>query len=249
MSLADPCFPPLLTGHPVNPPGDPFKHACRGAARRDLGAADVVWSRGSTRADLAIVLEPEVPLECALQMAPLMMVAAGDCLAALCPPPVAVQYRWPLDILLSGLPIGVVRIAAPRGPLDQAPAWLVVGVKLSIAGKRKGDRQREPQTVPIGEIVGSQISRTDVLQSLAAHFLTWLDIWHDEGFRPVHDHWLFRAVGREAPVRIVQGAASVEGLVLGLDEAANLMIKPGTEPVRGLPFLPHVELLEGMLEA
>ena len=44
------------------------RDACRLAQSRQLGAGDVVWSRNTARAELAIVLEPEVALERALQM-------------------------------------------------------------------------------------------------------------------------------------------------------------------------------------
>ena len=157
----------------------------------------MVWSRNTGRAELAVVLEPEVALERALQMGPLLMVALGDCLGSLCPPKVAVQYRWPGGILLNGALAGEVRLAAPRVPASEIPAWLVVGAELDIAAPRE-DRQEWSRT-SLGEEAGPDITRTDILQSLAAHFLTWLNTWQEEGFRPVHDQWLFRAEGREAP--------------------------------------------------
>ena len=87
-----------------------------------------------------IVLEPEVALERALQMGPLMLVALGDSLGSLCPPKVAVQYRWPGGLLLNGSVAGNVRLAAARVPADTVPAWMVVGADLDIAAPRQ-DRQ------------------------------------------------------------------------------------------------------------
>jgi hypothetical protein len=71
------------------------------------------------------VLEPEVRLERALQMAPLMMVALGDCIGSLAPPKVAIHYRWPNGILLNGSMAGEVRLGAPNVPADAIPDWLV----------------------------------------------------------------------------------------------------------------------------
>ncbi len=241
MHLADPDFPPLLKGHAVKAPLKPFAEACRRAQAHELGAGDVVWSRNTARAEAAIVLEPEVPLECALQMAPLLMVALGDCLGSLCPPKVAVQYRWPRGILLNGCVAGEVRIGCPRVGLAEQPEWLVVGAALEIAAQ---EERNDWTTTTLAEEAGPEITRTDVLQSLAAHFLAQLNTWHDEGFRTAHDLWLFRAEGREAPVAVVHAGERIEGLVLGLDESANLLLKSAAGPVRSLSFLDYVEFAE-----
>jgi BirA family biotin operon repressor/biotin-[acetyl-CoA-carboxylase] ligase len=243
MHLEDPQFPPLLKGHAVRAPTRPFAHACRLAQSRELGAGDAVWSRNTARAELAIVLEPEVRLERALQMAPLMMVALGDCIGSLAPPKVAIHYRWPNGILLNGSMAGKVRLAAPSVATDAVPDWLVVGAELEIGAPRE-ERQDWSRT-SLSEEAGPEITRTDVLRSLAAHFLTWLNTWQDEGFHPVHDQWLFRAEGREAPVTIMQGRANIEGQALGLDEGANLLVKTPSGEVRSLAFLDNVDLVDG----
>jgi biotin-(acetyl-CoA carboxylase) ligase len=242
MHLEDPQFPPLLKGHAVKAPAQPFAEACRLAQAGRLGAGDVVWSRNTARAQLAIVLEPEVALERALQMGPLLMVALGDCLGSLCPPKVAIQYRWPRGILLNGSMAGEVRIAAARVPAGAVPAWLVVGADLDIAAPRE-DRQDWSRT-SLSEEAGPDITRTDILQSLAAHFLTRLNTWQEEGFRPVHDQWLFRAEGREAAIVLEHDGEHIEGQVLGLDESGNLLIKTPAGKVRSLSFAGCVDLIE-----
>jgi len=241
MHLEDPQFPPMLKGHAVKAPVKPFTQACRLVRARELGAGDVVWSRNTGRAELAVVLEPEVALERALQMGPLLMVALGDCLGSLCPPKVAIQYRWPRGILLNGAMAGEVRIAAARVPAAEIPAWLVVGADLDIAAPRE-DRQEWSKT-SLSEEAGPDITRTDILQSLAAHFLTRLHTWQEEGSRPVHDEWLFRAQGREAPIAVAHGGESVEGQVLGLDESANLLLRTAAGKVRSLAYIDSADLI------
>ena len=78
MHMPDPTFPPLLTGHAVRGNEPAFETACARAAGGELGAGDVVWSRDTALIDLAVILEPDVPLETAVQMLPLAMVALGD---------------------------------------------------------------------------------------------------------------------------------------------------------------------------
>jgi BirA family transcriptional regulator, biotin operon repressor / biotin---[acetyl-CoA-carboxylase] ligase len=238
--LADPQFPPLLKGHALAPRRAPFAEACRRARAHELGAAEVVWSRSTTRAACAIVLEPEVSLATALQMAPLLMVALGDCLGTLCPPQVAVEYRWPRGILLNGTSLGEVRIAAPRVPASEVPNWLVVGAEIAIAAP-PGER-RDWSTTSLAEEAGGGITRSDVLRSLAAHFLTWLNTWQERGFPPVHAHWLLRAEGRLRPVRMADRGGDLEGQVIGLSDNGDLRLRDGLGKVHGLAFIDHVEL-------
>jgi BirA family biotin operon repressor/biotin-[acetyl-CoA-carboxylase] ligase len=242
MHHEDPQFPPLLKGHAVKAPASPIAEACRLAQSHALGAGDVVWSRNRARAALAIVLEPEVPLGRALQMAPLLMVALGDCLGSLCPPQVAVQYRWPGGILLNGTAAGEVRMAAPRVSIDELPAWLVVGADLEIAAPQA--ERKDWSRTSLAEEAGPEITRTDVLQSLSAHFLTWLHTWQEDGFRPVHDQWLFRAEGREKAVTVVHGRTGIEGRVIGLDDSANLLLKTPGGKVQNLAFIECVDMIE-----
>ena len=138
---------------------------------------------------------------------------------------------------------GEVRLGAPNVATGAIPDWLVVGAELEIASPRE-ERQDWSRT-SLSEEAGPEITRTDVLRSLAAHFLTWLNTWQDEGFRAIHDQWLFRAEGREAPVEIVHGRASTEGQVLGLDESSNLLMKTVSGEVRSLAFLDCVDLVDG----
>ena len=243
MHLEDPRFPPMLKGHAVKAPKRAFAEACRGAQARRLGAGDLVWSRNTARAEMAVVLEPEVELVKALQMGPLMMVALGDSLGSLCPPKVAIMYRWPHGVVLNGALAGEVRLGAPRVAADATPQWLVVGLALQLAAAHDGDVTDFVNT-SLAEEGGGEITRTDILQSVSAHFLTWLNIWQDDGFRPVHDQWLFRAEGREKPITVSHAGEAVEGLVLGLDEATNLLLKPAEGKVHSLPMLQAIEFHE-----
>jgi biotin-(acetyl-CoA carboxylase) ligase len=240
--LPDPVFPPLLTGHPVDVPLSPFEEACRRANRGELGAGDLLWSRNSKRAECAVILEPEIPLRRAVQMGPLVQVALADCLGALLPPRVGVHFRWPATLLLNGAQAGETWIRASSGRRDELPEWLVVGFTLWLAhdfgGKEPGEALSETSFAEEG---AGELTRTDILQSFAAHFLTWLNMWQDEGFRPVHESWIGRVEGREAPADIVHRDERVRGRVLGLNEEAELLVSIGPGATRVLPLLDALE--------
>jgi len=230
MHLADPVFPPLLTGHGVNAPVDPFSHAVAGARADTLGAGDLVWAKRVDRFDCAIVLEPDVPGDQVAQMHYTAMVALADSLGALAPPEVGVHYRWPGTILVNGARAGEARFArdAATGP-DGAPRWAVVGVALDIfdrepyAGGPHEAGERPNETTLFEEGCG-ELDRTPLLESFARHFLAWVDRWAEEGFRPVHDLWAGRREeADEISVEMPDGP--VVGTWLGLDEDGALLLK------------------------
>lgn len=238
MHLPDPVFPPLLAGHAVKAPQRPFDYACHQAGRGTLGAGDFVWGRNTRRVECAVILEPEVPLQVALQMNALAQVAVVDCLGALLPPAVAVHLRWPGTILVNGATAGEVRLGAPTTDPGAVPDWLVVGLDLRLV---HDDPDREPGEMPgvtsLAEEGGGDLTRTDVLQSFAAHFLTWVNIWQDDGFRPVHDSWMARAEGDGSDPMLVE-YNETQQLVrpLGLDEEGGLIIRPEDGQAKALPL-------------
>ncbi|MEZ5844335.1 MAG: biotin/lipoate--protein ligase family protein [Hyphomicrobiaceae bacterium] len=243
MHIADPCFPPLLTAEGVNAPNEPFAEACRRAALGRLEAGDCLWARNTARAALAVVLEPEVPLAHAIQMGPLMQAAVVDALGALMPPQVAVTIRWPNLILLNGGVAGRTRIAAPRDtPADAVPDWLVVGFELVVSSDGNG---REPGEdagrTTVAEEGASDLDRTRILESVAAHFLTWLDTWSEDGFRGLGEHWIGRVDGYGANAIIAHAGGTVEGRVLGLADAVSLIVRLDDGSLATLPLIDNLE--------
>ncbi len=242
MHLPDPVFPPLFTGHSLKAPQRPFEYACRQAARGALGAGDLVWARGVSRAECAIVLEPEVNLSISLQMNALAQVAVADCLGALLPPVIGVHHRWPGTILVNGARAGEVRLGVPTATPDSVPDWLVVGMSLQLVHDRPDKEPGEiPNQTSLAEEGGGELTRTDVLQSFSSHFLLWLNTWQDDSFRPVHQSWMGRIEGDgEGPMQVDHGGSLQAVHVLGLDEEGGLIIRPDTGHARALSLLDTV---------
>lgn len=227
MHLPDPTFPPLLKGHDVPGTESAFEAACDRAAAGELGAGDVVWGRQDSRVDVAIILEPEVPLETAVQMLPVSMVAIGDCLGVLTPPQVGVTFTWPGDIRVNGAIAGKIRAAA-SGKRDGSatPDWMVLGLWLR---HRREDNDPEPGDVPertwLSEEGCAELSRSDVIESYCRHFLTWLNTWNEDGFKSVHGSWVYRAEEREAHISVSVAGETISGLMQGLDDSGNLLVQ------------------------
>lgn len=244
MHLPDPTFPPLLTGHDVSGKDRPFVVACMRAAAGEIGAGDVVWSRNTQRLELAIVLEPEVAFERAVEMLPVAMVAAGDSIGALAPPQVGLTFTWPNILRLNGARAGEVHVAVAGDPAPEAvPRWMVVGFELRLV---RQPSDPEPGEVPditwLAEEGGGSLTRTDLIESYCRHFLTWVHDWEEEGFRAVHESWLYRAAERRSRIEAAgPDGTPVAGSFLGLDERGNLLLKDDSGVVRSLYLADYIE--------
>ncbi|WP_417768722.1 biotin/lipoate--protein ligase family protein [Stappia sp.] len=228
MDLPDPVFPPLLAGHAVAAGAVPFQLAIAGAKAGDFGAGDLLWSRAVERIELALVLEPEVGADRVSEMLFLAMVATTDAIGALIPPEIALTYLWPATLRANGATVGRVRLAH-SAELDEsgAPAWLVVGISLQLAPL---GGPLEPGEVPhLTSLVdegGTELDRTQAIESLSRHLLTWIHTWDVDGFGPVLENWLFRADGYRAEIVLETRDGPRSGRFVGLDERGNLLMKP-----------------------
>jgi BirA family transcriptional regulator, biotin operon repressor / biotin---[acetyl-CoA-carboxylase] ligase len=239
MHQPDPTFPPLLKGHAIKAPLVARDEACRLAALGTLSAGDLVWSRNTSKAECALILEPEVSLSRSCQMAALGYVALAETLGAIGPPQMPVEIRWPGTVLVDSATCGEILLTTPDATADRVPPWLVLSVSLSLT---LGNEKREP-----GELTGitaldlegaGDVTRSMVVEALATRLLAWLHTWSESGFRQIHDQWLYYAEGRKSDITF----DGVQGRVLGLDEDGGLLFKPNGASVRIVPYLPHLRM-------
>ncbi|MEO1207609.1 MAG: biotin/lipoate--protein ligase family protein [Pseudomonadota bacterium] len=246
--LTQPALPPILTAHVQAADVDVFEAAVDSAASGSLGAADCLWSTRTARAEFAIVLEPDVAAHAAKQMGPLMFGAVADSLGVLMPPKTSVLLRWPSTVLVNGAKAGHINlaIAEPRTPSDQpdpststnVPDWLVVGASIRLYRSNKGaEPGSNPDETVLHEEGGGDLERSQVIQSIAAHFLTRLNHWQDGGFASAHDSIIGRIEGHEQPADIQgpDGTTWAGATVLGISEDAELLIKSNTGEHLALP--------------
>ncbi|MCP4320170.1 MAG: hypothetical protein GY789_30390 [Hyphomicrobiales bacterium] len=188
----EPALPPVLNGVCVE---EPFETAKDRARQRKTEAGDLFWSRDEHVANLAIVLAPEVDRSRAAEMVPLSMVALCDCLAVLLPPQVAVQTRECGKITVNVGEIGDVRAAISKSRDEVTPPdWMVLGITLCLSRKETDPEPGfQPDLTSLDEEGCNDCSCNRFIETYARHFLSWLAIWEDEGFRPVERAWKFKA--------------------------------------------------------
>jgi len=227
MAEIDIDFPPLLTGHAFPATEPPMRAACEGAAAGRFGAGDVIWSQEEAHAGVAIVMEPDVPLTRALEMLPLGVVAAGDCLAALAPPKVAITFGWPGVIFANAGSVAQVSLAVDRAAQEHTvPGWLVLSLEARLTHRPGAPEPgHDPSVTTLSEEGCPDLTAEQLIGSYTRHFLTWLDTWTNEGFAPIHNAWTQRADERERSFADAAGGAGVKGVFVGLDEHGNLVLK------------------------
>jgi len=222
-----PQVPPIYQPQRLGPKADAFAKALA-AARAVAEDGTLFWLDRSDRLDCALVLAPEAALAETLQVAYVAMVAAGDALGALAPPIVAVTFRWPDRLLVNGAEVGGLRLAAATvaKPAD-VPDWLVVGLRIAMRGRPNGASPgRSPDRTNLQEEGCGEIDAQMLLESFSRHLLSWVSRWQDEGFLPVREAWLARAIDLR-PGNPVALPDCGRGDFVDIDAAGNLRLRDG----------------------
>lgn len=225
--MLEPEFPPLLSGRRIVEGQTALAGAVAGARNHSLGAGDVLWDDNPARVELAIVLEPDVPLVRAVQMLPLAMAAAGDCIGVLSPPQVGVMFRWPAALLVNGAQAGRVSLMSDGSDRDAVPDWMVLGLDVRLHHEADDVEPGHHRDITsLAEEGCDELTNVQLIESYTRHFLTWLNLWQDDGFRAVHGGFLDRLEGRDEPVVLGAAATGQEPVtVIGLDEDGNLLVR------------------------
>ncbi len=205
-----PALPPLLNAVLAE---NPFEDAIAGLRARKAGAGDVFFSDDTDRARFAVILEPDVPAAKALEMVPLAMAALGDCISALVPPQVAVQFRPTLRVLVNNGIAGGIKAAISQTASDnEIPDWMVIGVETGLsrdAGLPEPGEQ--PDITTLDEEGCDNLDRNRFIETFARHFLTWLSIWQEDGFAPVARSWKFKDEEQNQPdMDVISTAVMIE---------------------------------------
>ena len=192
-------LPPLLNAVQSEAP---FESAIKNVQMRKTGAGDLLWSKDQRRVKFAIILEPDVSTEKAVEMLPLTLVALGDCLGVLVPPQVGVQFRPPLQATVNAGIVGSVKAAMAETDISSdIPDWLVVGIEVGLA-RQNGDAEPglDPDITTLDEEGCEDLDRNKFIETFARHFLSWMAIWNDDGFAPVARSWKFKAEDESDPI-------------------------------------------------
>ncbi|HYH20789.1 MAG TPA: biotin/lipoate--protein ligase family protein [Azospirillum sp.] len=187
-----PHLPPLFRPFPITD-GSAFD-AARAQAGTGAEPGTLVWSQRPNRLECAVVLAPDRPLVDTRLVVIVFQLALADALAALGPPRTVVSFHVPGRVAVNGADVGAVRFAAPPDAAeDDTPAWAVVGADVDVLGAPDDDSPgRHPDRTALREEGFGDLPVPDLLESVARHLLSWLDVWETEGPEPVRRAWRHR---------------------------------------------------------
>lgn len=240
--LAEPELPPLLKGRRSLPGTSALKSAVRGAQSHELGAGDLIWSDDANTATFAIVLEPDMVLAKAIQVLPLTMSAIGDCIGVLTPPQVGLTYHWPNQIRVNDAIAGSIALVSSTTDPEEVPDWLVISIAITIQfGPDAAEPGHDRERTSLVEEGCEGLTNVHFIESCSRHFLTWLNIWQDDGFRPVHQNWIERMAGQDEAILIPQcGTEAVTAK--GIDEDGGLLFATANDKTKSIPLISVIKI-------
>lgn len=204
------------------------------AARRQLagrGRNGRGWTSepGNLYASLLATLEG--PPAKAAQLSLLVGVAVHDAVEHLAPR-VAVDLKWPNDLLIDGAKLAGILIESQTVP-GASSLSVVIGIGLNLAHHPELPDRRSTSLVEHGVTVAPETALASVSQCLGR----WLAAWEGgEGESCVRRAWLERAMQRGTPLSVRAGGETLTGWFAGLDDTGALLLEEATGGKRRVTF-------------
>ncbi len=182
--------------------------------------------QGNLTATLLLTLD-KTPLEAA-QLAFVAALAVGVVADAYVPPAL-VGFKWPNDILIEGRKASGMLIES--GVAAGEGLWLAVGIGVNLADYPQAVER--PATALADHLAHGVIhppTQVEALERLSAAFDEALALWLTQGFEPIRQAWLGRAVGIGGPCSARLEHQTLTGTAEGLDADGALLLRlPGGE--------------------
>ncbi len=179
------------------------------------GAGTLPYVRSLSRAEAAVVLEPEMPLAQARFAFHIGLNALADALTVLGPANMPVTFQWPGAVLVNAGRIGRFRLAHPDGAAEEAvPEWLAIGFECRLFWREDHEGGLLPGETALAEEGFVDISAEDVVEAWARHLLAGMDEWQARGPRRAAEKFLARLADH----------AETPGVKRGLDPATGALV-------------------------
>jgi BirA family biotin operon repressor/biotin-[acetyl-CoA-carboxylase] ligase len=182
------------------------------------------WVSAPGNLYMSLLQRPERGAGVAAQLGFAAALAVGDAVLPLLPAAAELAYKWPNDVLVGGRKISGILLesqAAEEGRLE----WLVVGIGVNLVSFPEGSEYPATSLAAAG---AAPVTLEALLETVAGRLLFWYERWLAEGFAPLRQAWLARALGIGRPIRVRLQGGDSEGRFAGLDEEGALLLDDGT---------------------
>jgi BirA family biotin operon repressor/biotin-[acetyl-CoA-carboxylase] ligase len=169
----------------------------------------------------SLVLRPDCPVAEALQLSFVASLALADALGGLLPPLADVTCKWPNDVFLNGRKVAglLLESAATSGA---ALDWLVLGMGVNVAS---APPDLAGQATSLHGEGAEEVTPAQVLEVFCRHFLTRVEQWREDGFRPLREAWLYRAEGKDGKVTVKLENETFSGRFVDIDQSGALVVE------------------------
>jgi len=128
------------------------------------------------------------------------------------------RLKWPNDVLAGNDKFAGILIEAEAVPDGLAA---VVGMGVNVVAAPDGTPY--PATSLKG--LGISTDAETLFAALTDAWAEWFAVWdHGRGFDAIREHWLARAAGIGAAIRVRQGERVIDGMFETIDEAGRLVV-------------------------
>ncbi len=166
----------------------------------------------------ALVLRPEEPAAVAVQVSYVAAVSLAAAISNLAPPLIEVRFRWPNDVLLYDAKVAGIWLEAAPAANDRYE-WLVLGMAVNV---ENAPDDLDPPATSLWLEGAPEITVSGLLEVFSRHFLSWINRWSEEGFKPIHRAWSIRPHGLGQPLTLQLESESLQGKFVELDEQGVL---------------------------
>lgn len=168
----------------------------------------------------SIILRPTTTPDVAAQLSFVTALALGEGVYEHLPPTVSLRYKWPNDVLIDGKKIAGILLESQVGEQGRLES-VIIGTGINIASF-PSDAER-PAT-SLGE-AGVDLGVGGVLSVYTRALRHWVVRWEEEGFEPVRDAWLKRAIGLGESIEVRLPNETFSGTFDALDATGALVLQ------------------------
>jgi BirA family transcriptional regulator, biotin operon repressor / biotin---[acetyl-CoA-carboxylase] ligase len=196
--------------------------AKRQTAGRGRRGRDWVSPVGNLMATL--FFRPQVTAAQGGQLSFVAALAVADTIAALAPN-TSLSFKWPNDVFLKEQKVAGILLESASQPGTPQLDWLAVGIGVNLA--------HFPTELPAGAWKATSLAEAGhpgitpeaAIIELAKAWSRRFGEWQKHGFAAVRQHWLLKARGLGAAIRVRLPSETFEGIFAGLDDSGALELR------------------------
>jgi BirA family transcriptional regulator, biotin operon repressor / biotin---[acetyl-CoA-carboxylase] ligase len=191
---------------------------CAGQQTSGRGRRGRRWVSPPGNLYMSLMLRPRCQAVSAAQLGFVAALGLAEGLVALAG--LEFRLKWPNDLLANGKKIAGLLLESEMVS-GEIPEFVVIGVGVNLASS---PRDTPYAATSLAEEGFPGLAPETALASFVERFAGWWAIWREEGFAPIRDAWLTRAVGLGEAIQVRLERQTLDGRFLDLDSDGALML-------------------------